>query len=115
MSIDLLDTVLFGGAAVMLAAVLAVRLSLRAGLPSLLFYLGLGVLLGEAVIGVRFDDAETAHALGFAALMLILAEGGVTTRWRDVRPAMALGTLLATLGVTVSVAAVARPARGPCS
>jgi len=109
-SIDLLDTVLFGGAAVMLAAILAVRLSLRAGLPSLLFYLGLGVLLGEAVIGVRFDDAETAHALGFAALMLILAEGGVTTRWRDVRPAMALGTLLATLGVTVSVAAVALPA-----
>jgi cell volume regulation protein A len=94
----------------MLAAILAVRLSLRAGLPSLLFYLGLGVLLGEAVIGVRFDDAETAHALGFAALMLILAEGGVTTRWRDVRPAMALGTLLATLGVTVSVAAVALPA-----
>ena len=110
MSIDLLDTVLFGGAAVMLAAILAVRLSLRAGLPSLLFYLGLGVLLGEAVIGVRFDDAETAHALGFAALMLILAEGGLTTRWRDVRPAMGLGTLLATLGVTVSVACVALPA-----
>jgi cell volume regulation protein A len=109
LSIDLLDTVLFGGAAVMLAAILAVRLSLRAGLPSLLFYLGLGVLLGEAVIGVRFDDAEMANVLGFAALILILAEGGLTTRWHDVKPAMGLGALLATLGVTVSVACVALP------
>jgi cell volume regulation protein A len=110
LSIDLLDTVLFGGAAVMLAAILAVRLSLRAGLPSLLFYLGLGVLLGEAVIGVRFSDAEMAHVLGFAALILILAEGGLTTRWPDVKPAMGLGALLATLGVSVSVACVALPA-----
>jgi cell volume regulation protein A len=110
LSIDVLDTVLFAGAAVMLAAILAVRLSARAGLPSLLFYLGLGVLLGEAVIGVRFDDAELAHALGFAALALILAEGGLTTRWEEVRPSMGLGALLATLGVTVSVACVAVPA-----
>jgi cell volume regulation protein A len=110
LSIDLLDTALFAGAAVMLAAILAVRVSLRAGLPSLLFYLGLGVLLGEAVIGVEFSDAALAHALGFGALILILAEGGLTTRWDDVRPAMGLGALLATLGVTVSVACVAVPA-----
>jgi cell volume regulation protein A len=108
-SIHELDVILFGGAAVMLAAILAVRLSLRAGLPSLLFYLGLGVLLGEAVLGIDFSDAETAHSLGFAALALILAEGGITTRWRDVKPSMGLGALLATLGVVISVACVAVP------
>jgi cell volume regulation protein A len=110
LSIDVLDTVLFAGAAVMLAAILAVRLSVRAGLPSLLFYLALGVLLGEAVLGVDFSDAELAHALGFAALALILAEGGLTTKWSDVRPAIGLGALLATLGVVISVACVALPA-----
>jgi cell volume regulation protein A len=50
--------------------------SLRAGLPSLLFYLGLGVLLGEAVIGVQFSDAALAHALGFGALILISPRAG---------------------------------------
>jgi cell volume regulation protein A len=44
--------------------------------------------------------------LGFAALVVILTEGGLTTRWEEVRPSMALGVLLATLGLAVSVAIV---------
>ena len=39
--------------------------------------------------------------------MLILAEGGLTTHWAEIRPAMGLGVALATLGVGVSVAVVA--------
>jgi cell volume regulation protein A len=102
-----LDSVLLVGAVVMLVAVLAVRISVRAGLPSLLVYLAMGVVLGEAGLGIRFDDANIAHALGFAALVLILAEGGLTTHWPDIRPAMRMGVALATLGVAVSVTVVA--------
>ena len=39
--------------------------------------------------------------------MLILAEGGLTTPWPKIRPAMRLGLSLATIGVAVSVAIVA--------
>jgi cell volume regulation protein A len=102
-----LDSVLLVGSAVMLVAILAVRVSVRAGLPSLLIYLLMGVLLGEAGLGIDFEDANVAHALGFAALVVILAEGGLTTHWPDIRPAMPLGAALATLGVAVSVAVVA--------
>src|SRR3954464_9955930 len=102
-----MDTVLLVGAVVMLVAILAVRLSVRAGLPSLLVYLLMGVLLGESGLGIQFEDANVAHALGFAALVLILAEGGLTTHWEEIRPAMGLGVALATLGVGVSVAVVA--------
>ena len=102
-----LDSVLLVGAVVMLVAILAVRLSVRAGLPSLLVYLLMGVVLGESGLGIRFDDANVAHALGFAALVLILAEGGLTTHWPDIRPAMRMGVALATLGVAVSVGVVA--------
>jgi len=35
---------------VVLLAVVAVRVSVRLGLPSLLLYLGIGVLLGESVL-----------------------------------------------------------------
>lgn len=109
MSFDVhqLDTFLLVGSAVTLLAVLAVRISSRSGLPSLLVYLLMGVALGEAGVGIGFEDAELAHALGFAALVLILAEGGLTTSWREIRPAMRLGVSLATVGVTVSVAIVA--------
>jgi potassium/hydrogen antiporter len=102
-----LDQVLLLGAVVMLVAILAVRVSVGAGLPSLLIYLLIGVLLGESVLGISFNDANVAHALGFAALVLILAEGGLTTAWKEIRPAMRLGVSLATIGVAVSVAVMA--------
>ncbi|MCX6399146.1 MAG: potassium/proton antiporter [Propionibacteriales bacterium] len=102
-----LDTFVLVGAGVTLLAVLAVRLSSGVGLPSLLVYLLMGVALGESGVGIPFDDAELAHALGFAALAIILAEGGLTTNWRDARPAMRMGLSLATLGVVVSIAIVA--------
>ena len=72
---------------VVLAAVGGVRLAARFGLPGLLFYLGLGLLLGEdGPGGIPFDDAQLATALGYAGLVIILAEGGLTTRTSTVRP-----------------------------
>jgi cell volume regulation protein A len=102
-----LDSFLLVGSLVTLAAILAVRLSATVGLPSLLFYLFMGVLLGEAGLGIEFEDAQLAHALGFGALALILAEGGLTTNWREMRPSIRLGVSLATVGVAISVAVVA--------
>jgi cell volume regulation protein A len=102
-----LDQALLVGAGVLLLGILAVRVSVGVGLPSLLIYLLMGVGLGEAGLGLRFDDAELAHALGFAALILILAEGGLTTPWPEIRPVMRLGVSLATIGVAVSVAVMA--------
>jgi cell volume regulation protein A len=102
-----LDTFVLVGAGVTLLAILAVRLSTRAGLPSLLLYLLMGVALGESGAGIHFENAELTHSLGFVALAVILAEGGLTTSWPAVRPTMRLGLCLATLGVAVSVLVVA--------
>ena len=107
LDVETLDQVLLVGTGVLLLAILAVRLSVGAGLPSLLVYLLMGVALGESGLGVGFDDAELAHALGFAALILILAEGGLTTPWPEIRPVMRLGVSLATIGVAVSVVVMA--------
>lgn len=102
-----LDTSLLAGSAILLLAILAVRASTDIGLPSLLIYLAMGLLLGESVLGLQFDDARSAHALGFAALVIILAEGGLTTQWTIVRPSVPLALALATVGVAISVAVVA--------
>ncbi|CAA9358125.1 MAG: Na(+)/H(+) antiporter [uncultured Nocardioidaceae bacterium] len=101
------DAVLLLASAVVLVSILAVRMSVRAGLPSLLVYLLLGVLLGESGAGIGFENADLAHALGFGALVVILSEGGLTTNWKEIRPAMRTGGLLATLGVAVGVSLMA--------
>ena len=51
-----LDTFLLVGAGVTLLAILAVRVSSRAGLPSLLLYLLMGVALGENGIGIQLRE-----------------------------------------------------------
>ncbi|UDY23698.1 potassium/proton antiporter [Nocardioides sp. Kera G14] len=104
---DQLDTFVLIGAAVTLVAILAVRVSSRTGLPTLLVYLLMGVVMGESGFGIQFEDASVSHALGFAALALILAEGGLTTAWHEVRSSMRLGATLAILGVAITVAVVA--------
>jgi len=101
-----LDLALLIGSVVLLVAVGAVRLSTRLGVPSLLVYLALGVILGEAGAGIRFDDVELTRALGYCALIVIIAEGGLTARWSALRPVLGLAGLLATVGVGVSVAVV---------
>jgi potassium/hydrogen antiporter len=108
-SIDVheLDVFVLWGSAITFLAILAVRVSSRTRLPSLLLYLLMGVALGESGFGIGFEDAELAHAMGFAALVVILAEGGLTTPWADVRPSIRLGLSLATVGVVVSVLVVA--------
>src|SRR5256884_4002891 len=94
------------GAAVLLVAVTAVRFSTRLGLPSLLVYLALGMAIGEAGLGIRFDDAGLTRTLGTCALLVIIAEGGLTARWSTLRPVLGVTLVLSTAGVAVSVAVV---------
>ena len=95
------------GAVVVLVAAVALRLADRLGLPSLLLYLALGIGLGESGLGVQFEDYQLTHTLGYAALVVILAEGGLTTRWSDVRRAIGPGIALSTVGVAVSIGVTA--------
>ena len=95
------------GAMVVLVAAIALRVADRAGLPSLLLYLALGIALGEGGLGVEFENFSLTQTLGVAALVVILAEGGLTTRWDDVRRAVGPGLTLATVGVMVSVGVTA--------
>lgn len=111
MTADGLGLVLLTGAAVVIAAIVAARLAHSAGLPALLVFLGIGMALGESGAGVRFDNAGLAQVLGLSALVLILAEGGLTTNWPHARAAAPAALLLATVGVVVSTMVVAVCAR----
>ncbi|MDX6327926.1 MAG: potassium/hydrogen antiporter [Streptomycetaceae bacterium] len=110
LTVDRLNQILLVGALVLLVAVVAVRLASRSGLPSLLIYLGIGVVIGQDGLGVRFDNAELTQVLGYAALVVILAEGGLGTKWHEIRPVVPAAAVLATAGVAVSVGITAAAA-----
>ena len=98
---------LLAGAGTVIAAIVAARLAHTLGLPALLVFIGLGVALGESGAGIQFSDAQVAEVFGLCALVLILAEGGLTTNWAHARPAVGGALLLATVGVVVATAVVA--------
>jgi cell volume regulation protein A len=102
-----LDVVLLIGAVVVIAAIVAARVAHGIGLPGLLVFLGLGLALGESGAGIRFDDPALAEALGLSALVLILAEGGLTTNLSHARAGAPAALMLATVGVFVTAAVVA--------
>lgn len=101
-----LGLVLFLGAAVVIAAIVATRVAHGVGLPVLLVFLGFGLALGQAGLGVRFSNAGLAQVLGLSALVVILAEGGLTTNWVHARAAAPAAIVLATAGVVVSMLVV---------
>lgn len=102
-----LALVLLLASGVLVVCIAAVRVTARSGLPTLLAYLGIGLLLGEGGLGIDFDSASAGLLLGYAALILILTEGGLTTRWSSVRASVAPAATLSTLGVVVSVGVAA--------
>lgn len=84
----------------------------RFGLSHLLVFMGVGILAGvDGPLGVPFDDHKMAVSVGNLALALILFDGGLRTRWQEVRRGMLPAGLLATLGVAATAAIVALFAR----
>ena len=102
--------------AILLAAVAAATLAGRAGVPVLVVFLGLGMLLGsDGVGGIEFSDVHLARTVGIVGLAVILFDGGISTPWRALRPVLVPAAALSTVGVvvTASVAALAAKSRLP--
>jgi cell volume regulation protein A len=107
MTLQQLYLVLLAGGLVLLASIVATRAASRVGLPSLLLFLAVGVVVGEDGLGLHFENYQLADHLGTVALAIILIEGGLTTRFADVRRVLAPAGMLATLGVAVSMVVTA--------
>jgi cell volume regulation protein A len=94
-------TVSIGGL-VLLASIVGTRVATVVGFPSLLLFLLVGVALGEDGLGLQFDDVILSRNVGTAALAVILVEGGLTTRFSDIRRVLAPAVTLGTVGVIIS-------------
>lgn len=102
------DTWILAGGVLLVAAILAAGFAGKVRIPGLLLFLVLGMLIADDGLGiVRLSDAELAQTLGTVGLLLILFEGGLTTKPGDVRRAAGPALLLATAGVLLTASVVA--------
>jgi len=80
-----------------------IKLSNRFGIPSLVLFLGIGMLAGsDGLGGLYFDNPPLVQSLGVVALVMILFAGGLDTEWEGVRPVLWKGLSLSTIGVLLT-------------
>ncbi len=94
------ESILVIVAILLLLGIVASIASTRLGVPALLLFLLVGIMAGsEGPGGIQFTDPWFAQFLGVLALVFILFDGGLSTRWQSVRPTIWKGLTLSTLGV----------------
>src|SRR5688500_7771789 len=91
----------------LLICVLASKVSSKLGIPSLVFFIGIGMLAGsEGFGGIHFDDVGLTKGVGAIALAFILFAGGLDTDLEQLKPSLWRGLSLSTLGTAVTAALV---------
>lgn len=99
------NTIILVIGVLLLASIYASLLSSRVGMPLLLAFLGLGMLVGEQQLGgILFEDIKSAHLIGSLALAVILFDGGMRTEVNTFRVGLRPALLLSTFGVLISTA-----------
>jgi potassium/hydrogen antiporter len=94
---------LLAGGALLVGALAASLLAVRVRVPSLVLFLGIGMLIGSEGLGwVTFDDYKLARTIGIVALALILFEGGLTSGLLHVRDVLGAAASLALVGTMVT-------------
>ena len=99
--------ILLIGSLLLLISVIVGKTSNRLGVPTLIFFLIIGVLAGsEGIGGIHFDNARIAQLIGVTALNFILFSGGLDTNWQSIKPILWRGIALSTLGVFLTAISV---------
>ncbi|MGH2859217.1 MAG: cation:proton antiporter, partial [Solirubrobacteraceae bacterium] len=93
--------------ALLAAGLLASLVAVRVRIPSLVLFLGVGMLVGGDGLGwISFNDYRLARTIGVVSLALILFEGGLTGGLLRLRPVLGVATALATIGTAITAALV---------
>ncbi|OJV18757.1 MAG: K+/H+ antiporter [Bacteroidetes bacterium 41-46] len=96
------ENILLIGSVLIFVSIVAGKAAYRFGVPLLLLFLTVGMVFGSDGIGIKFDSPYIAQFIGNVALSIILFSGGMDTRFKDIRPVIAPGVLLSTLGVLLT-------------
>lgn len=93
------ELILFAIAILFFVSIMAGKAGHRFGVPALLLFLSIGMISGSDGLGIQFQNIQIAQIIGTVSLCIILFSGGMDTKIADIRPVIAQGAVLATLGV----------------
>lgn len=96
------ENILLLGSLLLIAGVLIGKTSYRTGLPLLLVFLLVGMGFGNDGLGIHFNNMHDAQFVGMIALCIILFSGGMSTRITAIRPVIAPGLVLSSVGVLLT-------------
>ena len=96
------ENVLLIGSVIWFVSIILSKTGYRFGVPVLLVFLLVGMLLGVDGIGIQFDNYKYAQIIGMVALSIILFSGGMDTKFKDIKPILGPGVVLSTLGVLLT-------------
>ncbi|MCC6503480.1 MAG: potassium/proton antiporter [Deltaproteobacteria bacterium] len=101
------EYILLGATTLLVICIFASKASSILGIPTLLIFLGVGMLAGsDGPGGIHFDDPVLAQSIGIVALSFILFAGGLDTRFESIKPVLWQGVALSTFGVIFTAALV---------
>ena len=96
------ENVLLIGAVIWFISILLSKTGYKFGVPVLLVFLLIGMLLGVDGLGIKFDNYKHAQIIGMVALTIILFSGGMDTKFSEIKPILGAGATLSTLGVLLT-------------
>lgn len=103
---------IFFTAVLLILGVLTTKFSTRLGVPALVLFLLVGMVMGSDGLGlIHFDNPNLTQLIGIFALVVILFEGGLQTKWSSVKAVTVPSLSLATLGVLLTTIVVAVAAK----
>lgn len=98
-----IENILLVGSLLLFISIMVGKTSYKFGVPVLLLFLSIGMLVGSDGIGnIHFDDPKIAQFIGVVSLNFILFSGGLDTSWPSVKPILKEGIVLSTLGVLLT-------------
>lgn len=88
---------------VIFACIFLSRVSNRLGIPTLLFFILLGMVFGsDGILKIPFDNYSFAEQICSIALIFIMFYGGFGTNWNQAKSVAAKSILLSTVGVVIT-------------
>lgn len=96
------ENVFFMGSVLIFASIVISKWGYRFGIPTLLLFLFTGMIFGNDGFGLEFHNHADAQLIGMLSLSVILFSGGMDTKFRDIRPVLAQGLVLSTVGVMLT-------------
>lgn len=96
------ENILLIGSVLIFVSIIISKTGYKFGIPTLLLFLLVGMFFGSDGLGLQFNNAEDAQFIGMIALSIILFSGGMDTKIADIRPVMAQGLVLSTIGVILT-------------